>query len=138
MRVLKLTLGKISSANFFLSFCPFNVKRPDGLSLRPDGCGSCQPAVPRAKSGSGHKKISKMPELEQKGDKSLRSETSLEMMLWLHHSPSLMRYFGITNGNICTTVLIQCIRVSSRTFMLTWRLSRIQRTVPSSRLQFVA
>jgi hypothetical protein len=39
MRVLKLTLGKIFSANFSLSFCLFSVKRPDGLSLRPNGCG---------------------------------------------------------------------------------------------------
>jgi hypothetical protein len=50
--------------------------------------GSCQPAVPSAKSDSGHKKISKMPELEQKGDKSLWSETSLELTFWLHRSPA--------------------------------------------------
>jgi hypothetical protein len=40
MRALKLTLGKIISTKFSLSFCLLSVKRPDGLSLRPDGCGS--------------------------------------------------------------------------------------------------
>jgi hypothetical protein len=40
MHVLKLTLGKIISINFFLSFCLFSVKRPDSLFLHADGCGS--------------------------------------------------------------------------------------------------
>jgi hypothetical protein len=39
MRVLKLTLGKITYPNFS-SVCLFSVKRPDDLSLGPDGCGS--------------------------------------------------------------------------------------------------
>jgi hypothetical protein len=40
MPVLKLTLGKIIFANFSSVFSFFSVKRPDGLSLRSDGCGS--------------------------------------------------------------------------------------------------
>jgi len=40
MHVLKLTLGKIIFLQIFLQFLFFSVKRSDGLSLRPDGCGS--------------------------------------------------------------------------------------------------
>jgi hypothetical protein len=40
MYVLRLTLGKIFSTHFSLSFYLFSVKHLDGLSLRPDGCRS--------------------------------------------------------------------------------------------------
>jgi hypothetical protein len=40
MRILKLTLGKIFSANFPSVFCFFSIKHPDGLSVHPDGCDS--------------------------------------------------------------------------------------------------
>jgi hypothetical protein len=40
MCVLQLTLGKLISANVSLVFWIFSVERPDGLSLRSDGCRS--------------------------------------------------------------------------------------------------
>jgi hypothetical protein len=40
MRVLKLTLGKIFFLQFFLQFLFFSVKRPDGLFMHLDRCGT--------------------------------------------------------------------------------------------------
>jgi hypothetical protein len=38
MRVLKLFLGKYIFLQIFLKFQIFNVKRLDGILLRPNGC----------------------------------------------------------------------------------------------------